>query len=76
MKKTIEIEQETSKNTVKVSAMWHFVAWYLDMLQSTGAIKDEDFAHYYKQLEECVDRKLNLPLENNILNEYVVYELE
>lgn len=36
--------QSVEKAIVKVSAMWHFVADYLEMLKFTGAICDEVFS--------------------------------
>lgn len=63
-------------STVKVSALWYFVEWYLEFLQSTGAKYDEEFSRYFKQLYDYVCSKIAVPQAKNILDEYVVYEVE
>ena len=69
-------EQNISKTTVNVSALWYFVEWYLSMLAFTGAIVDDEFSRYFKQLYDYVHSKIAVPQAKNILNEYVVYEVE
>lgn len=76
MKNKIEIGQDISKNTVKVSALWHFIADYLEMLQNTGAVFDENFMRYFKQLMDYVYGKIKVPEAKDIVSEYVVYEIE
>lgn len=78
--KTDEQSKKTSQNvskiSVKVSAMWHFVAWYLEMLDFIGATTDEEFCRRLKSLLDYVYGKIDIPQTQNIIGEYVVYELE
>lgn len=67
---------DNRKTIVKVSALWHFVEWYLSMLTFTGARNDEEFCRYFKQLFDYVHSKIAVPQAKNILDEYVVYEVE
>ena len=76
MAQKTEIGQNAHKTTVKVSTLWFFVEWYLAMLQSTGAIMDEEFSRYFKQLYDYVRSKIAIQSENDILDEYVMYELK
>ena len=71
-----EVAQNAQKSIVKVSALWHFVAWYLEMISFTGAIYDDKFNTIYKQLLKCVYEKIKIPEAKDILSEYVVYETE
>lgn len=72
----VDSAQNVPSNAVKVSALWYFVEWYLAMLENTGAVMDEEFARYFKQLMNYVNGKIKLPQANRILAEYVVYEIE
>ena len=66
---------DKNKTTVKVSALWYFVEWYLEMLSYTGAKMDEEFSRYFNQLYDYVHGKIKT-CGLNILDEYVVYEIE
>lgn len=66
----------TTKTTVKINVMWHFVADYLEMLNSTGAIFDEEFASRFNSLVDYVNSKIYIIDVKNVLDEYVVYEVE
>lgn len=74
--KTNEKKVSVNKITVKISSLWFFVEWYLALLENTGAIKDEEFCRYFKQLLNYVYSKIAIPSENDIISEYVVYELK
>lgn len=75
MENKTEIGQDNSKNIVKVSTLWYFVEWYLEMLQSTGAMYDKDFQCLYNQLLCYVSGKIDTR-GINIISEYVIYEVE
>lgn len=60
---------------VKVNVMWYFISDYLDLLNNTGAVCDEDFMRYFKQLVDYVYSKLNIPNYSDILEQYVVFEV-
>ena len=63
--------------TVKVSAMWHFVAYYLDLIEFVSAVDDEEFFRRFHDLRNYVYGKIGLPKDaGDIVGEYVVYELE
>lgn len=65
------------KTTVKVSAMWHFVAYYLDLIEFVSAVNDEEFFRRFHDLRNYVYGKIGLPTDaGDIVGEYVVYELE
>lgn len=73
--------QQTSnimhKTTVKVSAMWHFVAYYLELVEFVSAVDDEEFSRRFHGLLDYVYGKIGLPTDaGDIVGEYVVYELE
>lgn len=69
-------KQNSAKNTVNVSALWHFVADYLEMLRFTGAVIDVVFSDYLKQLLDYVYSKIKIPESKDIIDEYVVYEFK
>lgn len=70
-------KNSSSKTTVKVNAMWYFVAEYLEMLKYVGAKYDEVFCRRLKSLLDYVYGKNELPTEfGDIVGEYVVYEAE
>lgn len=69
-------KSRTTKITVKVSALWHFVADYLEMLNSSCAVCDEEFLSRFNKLMEYVYGKIDISNVKNILDEYVVYEVE
>lgn len=70
------ISDSSNINTiVKVNVMWHFVSNYLELLGNTGAVFDKEFMRYYKQLQNYVYGKMQLPVSEDILDEYVVYEV-
>lgn len=72
----LETTKKVHTTTVKVSALWHFVAWYLEMINFTGAIYDDEFSSIYKQLLKCVYDKIKIPEAKDVLSEYVAYEIE
>ena len=66
-----------SVTTVKVSALWHFVAYYLDLIEFVSAVNDEEFFRRFHDLRNYVYGKIGLPTDaGDIVGEYVVYELE
>lgn len=71
-----QITNTVCRTSVKVSSMWYFVAEYLEMLNSIGAIFDKEFVSRFNGLLDYVYGKINLPVAENIVDEYVVYEVE
>lgn len=63
--------------TVKVSAMWYFIAYYLELMEFVSAADDEEFSCRFHGLLDYVYGKIGLPTDaGDIVGEYVVYELE
>ena len=46
------------------------------MLNSTGAVFDEEFARRFKSLLDYVNGKIDFSNFKNVLDEYVVFEVE
>lgn len=66
-----------NKTTVKVSAMWYFIAYYLELMEFVSAADDEEFSRRFHGLLDYVYGKIGLPTDaGDIVGEYVVYELE
>lgn len=69
-------KRRVNTTTVKVSVMWLFISDYLEMLNSTGAVFDEEFARRFKSLLDYVNGKIDFSNFKNVLDEYVVFEVE
>ena len=75
--KTAATKNDVNNITVKVAAMGHFVAYYLDLIEFVSAVDDEEFSRRFHDLRNYVYGKIGLPTDaGDIVGEYVVYEIE
>ena len=62
---------------VKQCPFWYFAWQYLQYLEDFYVImEDKEFVRRYKQLKEYVEEKIELPGDGDILDAYMVVELE
>ena len=62
---------------VKQSPFWYFAWQYLQYLEDFNVImEDKEFIRLYRQLMAYVEEKISLPGNGDILDAYMVIELE
>lgn len=83
MKKQTEIKQgkqggEKEKTIeVRQSFVWHYAYWYFESFRALGMLAaDAEFQKIYHALMECIGKHIDPPYEGDILDTFVVVEVE